>query len=176
MSKWWLDDGYMMARWCLDDGEMMASEQQPIFTNITHSLTYQGTLRNTYGVNNVNILVTECGIMLENVVILFLIHPPLRKNFPHQYFIFRTPVLRVHVSAPDWGEGLANDKFTVSLIEARAKNFDFTNSSVQSLMDQTYVYTNMYKWRFETIDLGSYILFIDLCVDWKYLTEQYHGK
>ena len=126
--------------------------------------------------NNVNILITECGIMLENVVILFLIHPPLRKNFPHQYFIFRTPVLRVHVSAPDWGEGLANDKFTVSLIEARAKNFDFTNSSVQSLMDQTYVYTNMYKWRFETIDLGSYILFIDLCVDWKYLTEQYHGK
>ena len=51
--------------------------------------------------NNVNILITECGIMLENVVILFLIHPPLRKNFPHQYFIFRTPVLRVHVSAPD---------------------------------------------------------------------------
>ena len=72
-----LDDGY----WTTTDFHKHHS--------LTHSLTYQGTLRNTYGVNNVNILVTECGIMLENVVILFLIHPPLRKNFPHQYLLFK---------------------------------------------------------------------------------------
>ena len=33
----------MMARWWLDDG---------IFNTITYWLTYQGTFRNTYGVNN----------------------------------------------------------------------------------------------------------------------------
>ena len=31
---------------------MMASEQQQIFTTVSHPPTYQGTLRNTYGVNN----------------------------------------------------------------------------------------------------------------------------